>query len=376
VHCTGTEDPLVIGTVGTQSGVIGAVLAGGVTGVESWVAAINAAGGLDCHPVKYIVMDDGGDPSTQEADVEQEVDVDHVVAMVYLDAGLSGPSAQPFLTSKQVPVIGTDTSSDWVYQSPVYFPQGASGADLFRGSITDAADEATSKGLTRIGSLSCIESPLCSQVGALVKSFAPSLGMSDVYDGSGSVAQPDFTSNCQAAQSAKVQMFFLGMDTNSLLRVANSCDSVNYHPLYATISSILADPSIFETNPAFNGFAIGQSFYPWFATSIPAVATMNSVVKEYAPGTQVTPSVEAGWVSALLLQEATTLTPLTNPPTSKGILVGLDQIKNQTLGGITEPLTFTAGHDATPEQCFWEVELVSGNYTSPNGYKEVCQTSS
>jgi hypothetical protein len=60
-----------------------------VRAVAAWAAAVNATGGLNCHPVKYIIEDDGGDPSRNQALTQQLVEQDHVIALVHVDAPLA-----------------------------------------------------------------------------------------------------------------------------------------------------------------------------------------------------------------------------------------------------------------------------------------------
>ena len=57
----------MIGSVGEYSGLLGPILAPGVKSVQAWVAATNAKGGLNCHPVKLVVYDTGGDPARNQA---------------------------------------------------------------------------------------------------------------------------------------------------------------------------------------------------------------------------------------------------------------------------------------------------------------------
>ena len=40
-------------------------------------------------------------------------------------------------------------------------------------------------------------------------------------------------------------------------------------------------------------------------------------------------------------------------PTSAQFLQGLWSIKNNNLGGLAPPLTFTQNADATPSNCYW-----------------------
>ena len=46
---------------------------------------------------------------------------------------------------------------------------------------------------------------------------------------------------------------------------------------------------------------------------------------------------------------------------------------NETLGGLTHPLTFTKGQNAPRMACWWQLVLVKGKWTAPNGMKVACQ---
>jgi branched-chain amino acid transport system substrate-binding protein len=87
--CTQSLAPIVLGSVGQQSGIFGSIVAGGGQAVQAWAAWVNASGGIHCHPVKYYLADDGGDPSRQQALVQQMVEQDHVVAFLQMDAPLT-----------------------------------------------------------------------------------------------------------------------------------------------------------------------------------------------------------------------------------------------------------------------------------------------
>jgi branched-chain amino acid transport system substrate-binding protein len=77
-----------------------------------------------------------------------------------------------------------------------------------------------------------------------------------------------------------------------------------------------------------------------------------------------------GWVSTQLFQLAAK--NIGDPPTSQAILNGLWSIKNDDLGGITQPLTFTKGQPAAQMVCYWLLELKSGHFVSPNNGQRTC----
>src|SRR5581483_2150589 len=60
--CSGSEPPIVIGSVGTMSGVVGYLFAPGAKAVSAWAAEMNEKGGINCHSVKHLIGDSGGDP--------------------------------------------------------------------------------------------------------------------------------------------------------------------------------------------------------------------------------------------------------------------------------------------------------------------------
>jgi branched-chain amino acid transport system substrate-binding protein len=60
------------------------------------------------------------------------------------------------------------------------------------------------------------------------------------------------------------------------------------------------------------------------------------------------------------------------PTSSPSVLIaGLDKVSNDTFGGITPPLTYTAGKPASVP-CSFLVGIKNGNWTELAGLKTVC----
>jgi ABC-type branched-subunit amino acid transport system substrate-binding protein len=363
--CATRKSTITIGSVGQQSGVIGAITAPGTKAVQAWVAAVNAAGGVACHPVRYIALDDGGDPSRHQAQVRQLVEEEHAIALVFQDAPITGQATVDYLTQRRVPVIGSETAEEWFYSSPMYFPQGSSGSDIFAQTFTAVAEVAKPMGRTRLATVSCIETALCSGVYALAPESAPRAGLELVYRGQVSIAQPDYTSSCQAAKSAGAEILYVGLDSNSITRLARSCESVNYRPLYATTSIVGPQPG----NPSFEGMVVNQSVVPWF-TDGPGVQEYRAALKRYAPGVAIDSMTIHAWTAAKLFELAAANLP--DDPTSADVLNGLWSIKDNDLNGLTSPLTFTRDQKSTRWTCFWITQITGDRYTSPNGGQRVC----
>jgi branched-chain amino acid transport system substrate-binding protein len=332
------------------------------------VSYINSQGGLDCHPVKYIVVDDGNDPSRNQSLTQQLVEQDHAIAFVAADAPVSGQGSVSYLTQHQIPVIGSETASPWFYQSPLFFPQASSGPLLSRMGIVAPATVARGQGLSRLGLLYCVEAAICSSIASIAPAAAAQAGINLVYSGAGSVVQPDYTSNCLAAQKAGAQVLVMSFDSNSIGRIVRSCSGVNFRPMYAT--AVSAANIGFASNPLLAGLVLAMPVLPWFVTSNPSIALFHKVLAQYAPGQQPDPGLVVGWVSAMMLRAAARNLP--DQPTSQALLQGLYGLKGDDLGGITIPLNFTPGQIAPATFCYWIAQIENGTWVTPNGGARIC----
>ena len=349
-----------LGNVGTYSGLIGAIFTGAQQSLQVWAAYINAHGGLNGHPVHIFSEDDGGDPSTNQTEVQQEVTQDHVIAFVGNLEPLTASASLSYLQQQHIPVIGGDASSFTWWQSPVMFPQ-ASYLE-HEGDATIRAGVA--QGKTKLAYLYCIEDSTCTngyQV-EIVNGGAKADGADPVYSASYSLTQPDFTAQCLAAQQAGANVLFFAGDGDSLVRMARDCAAQNYKPLYMAAS--IAVNAAVQSDPLLNGLISTQSNFPWTDSFTPAQATYQQAMKTYAPNLAGSASTAAEWASGMLAVAAAQY--LGTAPTSAQFFQGLWAINNNNLGGLAPPLTFTTNANATPSNCFFEMILQNGQFVDPN----------
>jgi branched-chain amino acid transport system substrate-binding protein len=160
----------------------------------------------------------------------------------------------------------------------------------------------------------------------------------------------------------------MGLDTNSDFRLLRNCNSVGFHPIFVT-GGALATPALAQY-PLAEGALIAMAEIPPSHVSNPSIAQFQSVLQQYAPGLTITTGTMNGWVSAQLLEAASAA--ISEPPTSASILQGLWTIKDNDLGGITQPLTFTANQVAPKILCYWTVKIHGGAYMDINGGQRTC----
>ena len=358
-----------IGNVGTYSGPAGGLLANFLHGVQLWVKLVNARGGINGHPVALSVADDGADPARHRAAVQDLVENRHVLAFVGNIAPFSGQSAVQYLEAKRIPVVGMSTGESWAYTTPMYFPQATSGPALTTSLYGSFAQQMLAQGKQKLGVMACTEAQLCRDFYDQAEKESSPRGIQVVYKARVSLAQPDFTAECLSAQRAGVQVLFLAADGNSQHRVAASCARQGFRPIFATGAQGIFDD--FKDDPNLSDSFISNSVtFPVFQDNTPATTEFQATLKRYGAGSQEA-GVSIGWVAGKLFERAAL--NMGEPPTTDAILKGLWAIKNDDLGGLTQPLTFNENQKAVPVSCWWNVTIVKNQWASPDNYRRTCE---
>ena len=333
-------------------------------------AVPNAHGGLNGHPVHIFIEDDGGDPSTSVSEVEQEVTQDHVIAFVGNFVPLTVSASEPYLAQQDIPVIGGDSDANEWWESPVLFPQGSS-AYPPSAEADFTINAAVVRGYTKMAVLYCVEDPGCTTtVSPFIQDGTVTDGATTVYSSSISLTQPDFTAQCIDAKNAGATFVYFAGDSDSLIRMADDCVAQGYHPIYAVDS--LAVTATLVSNSNLNGLLAGQSDFPWIDSFTPAQATYQQAMKTYAPSEAGSASTSAEWTAGMLAVEADKY--LTASPTSAEFFQGLWSIKNDNLGSLAPPLTFTQGKPATPSPCYWLMTIKNGQFVDVNNGSYQCNS--
>jgi branched-chain amino acid transport system substrate-binding protein len=142
-----------------------------------------------------------------------------------------------------------------------------------------------------------------------------------------------------------------------------------YNPQYFGLG--LEVTNSLASDPHLQGMFVPQQTFPWMANDVPGEAAYHAAMQQYdpsLPGASVTSSV---WVAGMLLQKAAANLPANNPGPSD-IFKGVWAIKNETLGGLVPPFSFTQGQPVAEQPCFFVVQIQGGKFTAPNGSKLSC----
>jgi branched-chain amino acid transport system substrate-binding protein len=360
---------VAIGNTGTYSGVIGAVFAPALTGLQLWVQAANACGGLNGHPIRLISADDQGDPSTALTETEQQVESEHVIAEVSVFSPFSAPTVLPYLEQEGIPEIGgcnCAPENEW-WDSGDVFPAGA-GWNPYGAAPAILAHAA---GHSKVAIFYCIEAPSqCGSLAANSKSAAATLGMSVVEEQAVSLTAPSFAAQCDEAQSAGATALLVYLDGGSIQRFADDCAStLNYKPQFFTVGLAITPQVVTDSN--LNGLEAPSQTFPWSYGGTPATAAYQNAIRQYDPSFSSAGPAAASWASGVLAQVGSYELSAGNP-TPAQFVKGLQALKNENLGGLVASASYGPS-GATAPNCVFVNEIVDNKWTAPNGLQQLCQ---
>jgi branched-chain amino acid transport system substrate-binding protein len=356
---------MVIGSVGTLSGVVGYLFTPGIVAIQSWVADANAKGGINCHKVKYIQGDDGGDPARHQSIIKNFVEQEKVVSFVFNPAPFSGQSSADYLNQKGVPVLGQEGGQLFFYDSPMHFPIYANGDMMQANEVYQASKVFLPQGKKKVGTISCTEAEYCNLFDKTAADIGPKVGFQVVFQAKATLTAPDYTSNCIQARNQGVDALITSLDAQTNHRLAASCAKVGVKVPLASAS--LQGSYDYADDPIMEGTVIGMNTRPWFAGEIPAISNYLAALKTYARGKDAVPGPGSinGWTDAKAFEHAAKGIAPGAIPTPKDIVNGLYALNGDNLEGLTYPLRFAAGQAKKKIACgFPVVTGKSGKFTT------------
>jgi branched-chain amino acid transport system substrate-binding protein len=366
--CSTTQGgPIPIGSVGNYSGLAAGSIAPALQALRAWNKHLNDTGGLCGRQVQLIVADDAGDPAKHVAALHDLVENRHVVAFVFNAAPLTAQSGRSYLESVNVPVIGTDGTLTFEYQSPVFFSVGSSRDSLIFGAMRNGVVYGHAP---KVALFYCAEAAQCKEANDRRNELASRTGAQVVFSAQVSLAQPDFTSECRQAQQAGAQSLYVALDTTGVHRVAQSCARQNYYPTFLGFSATVVYE--FKDDPGIKRLLWNGQVFPFVGTENPARADFHRVMDAYL-GRPASPGDAGAWVSGKAFELAVTRAANSaHVVTPSSLLDALHTFRNETLAGLTVPLTFAAGQPQSSVDCWFSADLQDGVWHSVNNGQPTC----
>lgn len=361
----GSKGEILLGSIGTEGGVLGSLMLPVIQGGRAWVADVNARGGLNGHPVRVIFGDDGGDPSRARALAQRMVD--QGVVAFYLDHGPGTFQAvASFLEEKQIPMIAGCNCSIPTARSPMFFPIGpAAEVGLAWSQVLPLFAYSQER---KVSILYCRETAGCKAGRDAIVNFADRNGLKVVHDAQVSVAQPDYTAEVLAARNAGAQAFIALLDNFSIIRLARAAKRQNWSPIITGQYSVHDERFPKEGGKDVEGVVLGAGLPHWES---PKLADYRQAVERYVPGAIKGTFGQVGWVAGKLLEVVSRGFPA--KPTKDDFLKGLYALNGETLGGLIPPLSYREGkgHDDS-NYCIIPMKVESGRFVPKDGDNFLC----
>ena len=360
---SGTAASIPVGTICSCSGAQAANQGGEAMAVQAWADWINAKGGLDGHHIKLYTEDDAGNATTALTDVQQLIGQDHVVAIVGDGSNVDLDWAS-YVASQGVPVVGGTSLDSPFFTNADFFPTASNAIAGVYGMLA----QAKAKG-TKFGQVYCAESPQCAQQVTLDQAFGKPLGVDVAAAVKASSTAPDYTSVCQELKDAGVESYDIAANSAVILKMTTQCKQEGLKATY--IGVYIANKSFPQTKGTRNSVVIDDGF-PFFDDSTPATRQFQAAMKKYAPhlGALFDPQIAWQWTAGQLFDAAVKAAP-SGTVTADSVKQGLYSLKNETLDGLSPPLTFTSGKP-TIVDCYFVYGVGVGHFTTPQGLKTSC----
>ena len=352
---------IVIGNIGSYTGANSASIGPTQKIVQAWVNEVNGKGGLNGHHLKLVTYDDAGNATNGLNLVKQMLQQDQVVAIV-ADMSLVDVAWAATVQQANVPVIGGQSYSTPFSNNPDFFASGTTVYPRNYGVMAEGR-----KFGDKMAFPYCAEAPACKTGVDIYKAMGAPQGISVPVAVSVSAATTNFTPICQAMKDAGVQSVHNGISVDIGLRLQDACYDQG---LRATqIGSAGTIGSTWLTHPSAQGTINVDPAFPYFDGSTPATKAWRDFLQRNNLGDESGGSGPFAY-SALKVFEKV-VQGISGTVTSDAIKQQLYKFKDETIGGLTPPLTFVSGQ---PNQVYcWYVDKIQNNqWVAPQGLKTNC----
>ncbi|WP_344601143.1 ABC transporter substrate-binding protein, partial [Sporichthya brevicatena] len=370
--CKQTLAPVIIGQTSPSSGIIGASTFNMRAGLALWARAVNAAGGVQCHPVQLYQMDDAADPARVTSNLNDMVNNKKAIAIVGAGIPTTFAAAKRFAEQNKVPFVGGDMIEPPWFSSPWFFPQGGSPLAAYAGATKEAALKAGTK---KVGLIYCVEAAICGAINENFEAMAKASGLQVVLRKVSSITSPDYTAECQALKAAGAEAVFVALEGSGDARFARSCLSLGYAPPSATSALSVSAEAALDPNFRKLGVYLGTGNAPYQANDNPGVKAFRAAYDRFAPGSSIDQNTIGQWASGKLFEKAIANVfekARSGPITRDLLLEGLWMIKNEKLDGLAPGVTFNKQAPPDQNDCYALLNLTTEGYTAPKGSKFEC----
>jgi branched-chain amino acid transport system substrate-binding protein len=337
------------------------------TVAPAWARYVNEQlGGINGHPVKVFVEDDGNDPAKAQASERTLVDSNNVLAlMVGSDSFVSAFDSDAL--SKGVPIISgpANLAGEWNGKAGMY----PTVTDVVSGLAAQVSVAKQFGKATKIANIYCAELAACQQANPIIQGAATKAGLGFASLAVSSSA-PSYTAQCLQLQQQKVDYATLSIGASVAAKLMQDCQAQGYNPTWGSSeqaigSEFLSVPNVTVYGPAYA--------FPSVA-SAPAVQTFVKAMTKYAKDNNWREgSASFAWSGLEVLRKA--MANAGPNPTRQDVTNGLNSLHAEDLDGLlANKLTFTPGKPLGigSHPCYFVVGIKDGKTIAPADLTPSC----
>ena len=356
----GPKADIVVGSIGIETGPLGAAHQPSLNGLKAWVGQVNANGGAGGHRVRLVDINDGGDSNRALSAAKQLIEQEGAVVLLGVRMVTTLPAIVPYIEAKKVPVLGEATSNPASDSSPMVFTPQFSAVD---GTGWAHIAWARQTHFTKVAFLYCSEVISCKTTKDSAKRMAGQVGLTPVYEAQVSIAQPDYTAEVLAARNAGADMIVSHTDAATVIRVARSAHRQGYFPGIAGNHTLHSETTLKSGGADLEGAVMGSPTAEW--QNSPLMAEFRQAMDRFVPGGEKGATGTIVWAAGKLFEKMAPAFPV--KPAAADVLAGLAAFHGETLGGIVPPLTFPTGRHDQVNQCAVAVMVKDGKFEALGG---------
>jgi branched-chain amino acid transport system substrate-binding protein len=302
----------------------------------AWASTVNANGGINGHPVQLTVLDDDTNPATALQDAKKLV-ADHVIAIVG-EVSEADAAWASYISSKGIPVVGGIDATAAFLSNPDFYPSGSQLIMQTYGMLALAKKE----GKSNLSVMYCAEEPTCAQVVPLVEGAAAVVGLTSKAQKISSTA-PSYAAPCLTAKGGGADSLFVYDNSTVVQHVVSGCAQQGFKPL--TVSQATTATNAWLTDSNLSGAVLSGFNANPYDSGTPGVQACQAALDKYASGVRTSRQFNADammpWAGGKLFEAAAKAGNIGPSSTAADVKKGLYALKNETLGGLTGPLTVT-----------------------------------
>jgi branched-chain amino acid transport system substrate-binding protein len=359
--------PITVGFVCSCTGPLAGTAGRSGDVIQAWAKWTNAHGGLNGHPVKVIVKDDGQTPAKGLEAVKSLVEQDKVMAIVGQES-VTTAAWEKYVTAKGVPVVGGEPVETAFMTNPNFFLSGSNLLMNFYGLLELAKQE----GKKNVGVFYCAETPICAQVPKLLGGLAKPMGLT-VTSARVSSTAPNYTAPCLSLKQKGVDALNIAAASNQVPRIVDACAQQGFQPV--SLASSATTEKSWGKDSHLDGSLVAAANAVYTDTSVPGVKAFTDALNQYVPGLTGSAQFSWGlidpWAGGQLFAAAAKAAKLTPSSTSTDVKKGLYALKDETLDGVAPPLNFVRGKPGFPA-CYFQAKLAGSEFKSMNANKPAC----